>query len=159
LSAAAPAGRWWGVDPGKGAGAAVRIADDGRTALEVVEWRDSTTVSLPILPGDVVALEAPYLGKNPASFRALVEWRERFRLGLPPGVVVAEPLAVQWRAKVLRVARVPRKRAKELAIAAAKANAIGLPAEPTPDAAEAWCLARWAVYWDRAGRPTLGGGR
>jgi hypothetical protein len=146
-------GRWWGVDGAK-TGAAVRMDADGLTALELIEWRDRDLAPpLDIRPGDVVALEQAYLGKSALTFRRLVEWRARFKSTLPVGVVLVEPLAVTWRAKVLRVARIPRGKAKALAVAAATANARGLPAEPTEDAAEGWCLARWAWAWDRAGRP------
>jgi hypothetical protein len=143
--------RLWGID-GALTGAAVRLADDGVTALEWHEWRRSPVVRLPIEEGDIIALEQAYLGKSVRSFRSLVEWRERFKAGLPP-VVLAEPNASHWRAKVLRVAGLARKPAKERAIAAATLHAKGLPAEVGPDLAEAWCLARWCWGWNRVGRP------
>jgi hypothetical protein len=143
--------RYWGVD-GANTGAAVLLAEDGVTALEWTEWKKCPRVVLPVLEGDILALEAPYLGKSARSFRVLCEWRERFKATLPPGVVLAEPNASHWRAKVLRVAGLARVPAKERAIRAATLHS-NLPQPIGADLAEAWCLARWVWGWDRAARP------
>ena len=149
--------RFWGVDSGQ-TGAAVRVDRDGLTALEVIDWkRRRDPPRLPIEPGDVVAVEAAYVGKSPRSAMALQLWRGKLIGTLPPGIHLLEPLATTWRAKVFRRGRMRREAAKETAMLLAQRHAIGLPPEYPDHVAEAWLIARYACFWalshlDPAGR-------
>lgn len=150
-------GRFWGIDGGQ-TGAAVRLADDGLTALEVHEWRRrKLPPRLPIEPGDVVALEAAYVGENPDSALKLQLWRGILIGGLPEGVHLLQPLATAWRAKVLRRSRMRRELAKDTAMSVAREHARGLPAEYEDHTAEAWLIARYAWGWARTHLSGRGG--
>ncbi len=144
--------RFIGIDGGR-AGAYVEVGPDGLTALDLIEWRGAATPPvLPVRAGDVVALEAAYVGKNPQSAMKLQLWRGQLMATFPAGVQLLEPLATAWRAKVLRRAGMRREVAKAVAIEAAKRNAIGLPDDFPDHVAEAWCLARYAWGWATAPR-------
>jgi hypothetical protein len=139
--------RCWGIDGGRD-GAALRIAEDGLTCLELVTWaRAADPPALPIRAGDVVALEAAYVGKNPQSAMKLQLWRGKLIASFPAGIVLEEPLATSWRAKVFRGVRMRREVAKAAALELAHKHAIGLPDEYPDHVAEAWCMARWTLYW------------
>lgn len=145
--------RFWGIDGGQ-TGAAVRLADDGVTALEHIPWkRRKDPPRLPIEPGDVVALEAAYVGENEHAALALQLWRGILIGRLPEGVHLLQPLATSWRAKVLRRPRMRRELAKETAMEAAKLHARGLPDEYEDHTAEAWLIARFAWGWARTHLP------
>lgn len=149
LSAAAvlPSGRFVGIDPGRD-GACCVVGADGLTVLELLEWRRAAEPPpMPVLPGDVVALEAAFVGKNPQSALTLQLWRGRVLAALPAGIVLLEPLATTWRGKVLRRPRMGREQAKEAAMQAAGRYAIGLPASYPDHVAEAWCMARFSWGW------------
>jgi hypothetical protein len=152
--------RYAGVDPGKTAGACVVIGDDGARVLAVQYWEGAETPPvLSCLDGvGVAALELPYHGEDPHAALVLAHWCGWMHRDLhAAGIEVAQPLAVSWRAKVLRIGRVTRAVAKAKAIDAAQKHAIGMPPEfrESPDVSEAWCLARWCWGWVRAGRPAL----
>lgn len=142
--------RYVGIDPGR-AGAAVVVGDDGLTILAVQRWAGALTPpSLTVvLPGDVVALEAQYLGANPRSMATLVEWCGRLLAGLPLDVVVTRPLATTWRGKVLRKPRMSRLVAKRMAVTAAAPYLAAF--DPSvrwrEDDAEAFLMARYARFW------------
>lgn len=144
--------RIWGIDGGQ-TGSAVRIAEDGLTALDCIEWkRRRDPPMLPIEPGDVVALEAAYVGENERSALTLQLWRGKLIGTMPEcgrGVHLLEPLATTWRAKVLKRARMRRDQAKETAMSVAKQHALGLPEEYEDHTAEAWLIARFAWGWAR----------
>lgn len=148
--------RIWGIDGGQ-TGSAVRIDFDGLTALEVVEWRRRRDPPLlPIEPGDVVALEAAYVGESEHSALSLQLWRGKLIGTLPGmgrGVHLLEPLATTWRAKVLRRPRLRREEAKKLALDMARLHARGLPETYEDHTAEAWLIARYAWGWARTHLP------
>lgn len=160
--------RYVGVDPGL-TGAAVCIADDGRTVLHVTKWSTKRARAVPgrapplptlpglpwLLPTDVVALEAQYVGRSKRGSVALAIWTEHLMRSLPADIVLVRPLATTWRAKVLGKSRLERDVAKRLAIAAAAAPLarFGLDQDAKGDVSEAFCLARFCWGWDKAGRP------
>ncbi len=149
LAAPRPPG-FAGVDPGA-TGALVVLADDGLTVLDLLEWRRaSVPPALPLVPGDVLALEAAYLGRSARAALTLQLWRGRLLAAVPEGVEVTQPLAVHWRAKVLRRSNLRRAEAKAAAVRVASPY---LPEGASVDACEAFCIARWCWGWVRAGRP------
>lgn len=77
-----------GID-GSLSGSAVVLADDGRTVLSVVEWRDDPAPALPVVPGDIVALEGIHSrpGRSLDSFASLAGWRALAVSRMPPAVV------------------------------------------------------------------------
>lgn len=140
--------KYFGIDPGQ-TGAAVAVAGDGLTVVAVRAWRRHPIppgLADLVEPGDVVAVEAQYVGPGAHASLALAEWTGRLLEQLPAGCAILRPLATTWRARVLRRGRVSRSEAKGLAIAACRAHAIGLAPElaSKPDVAEAWCMARYA---------------
>jgi hypothetical protein len=139
-----------GIDPGR-EGAAVVLAHDGVTVLELVQWaRAREPVPVPVIAGDVVAVEAAYVGRNVRSAMSLQFWRGRLIDRLPDGITLLEPLATTWRGKVLRRPRIGRDAAKALAMEAARKYAIGLPDEYPDHVAESWLIARFAWGWAAA---------
>lgn len=140
--------RYVGIDPGS-TGACVVVADDGRTVLDQQRWwGHKVPPRLTIIePGDIVALEAQHVGRGNRSSLTLAEWAGSLIATLPEGITLLRPLATTWRARVLRQGRLQREPAKRLAIAAATPH---LPGPVTHDAAEAWCLARYAWGWHMA---------
>lgn len=142
-----------GIDPGR-TGAAVAVGDDGLTVVWARSWRalDVPPDDLPIRSGDVVAVEAQYVGLGAHSSLRLAEWTGGMLAGLPRDVGVMRPLATTWRAKVLRQGRLTREAAKEAALVLCHRHAIGMPAELAwlVDVAEAWCMARYAWGWSEA---------
>ena len=108
--------RFVGIDPGR-EGACVVIGDDGVTVIDMVQWaRAAEPVPVPVLSGDVVAVEAAYVGKNVRSAMSLQFWRGRLIDRLPTGITLLEPTATIWRAKVLRRPRMTRVVAKAVAM-------------------------------------------
>jgi len=150
-----------GIDPGM-TGAAV-VVDHECSVIDVQTWRRSPTP--PILeivrPGDVVAVEQPYVQLSPASALKLSEWIGRLLATLPIDVIMLRPLASTWRAKVLRAGRIKRDPAKKLAVHAAmpylrefadkeECPPPWLPthtAQVSHDLAEAFLIARFAWGW------------
>lgn len=147
--------RFVGVDPGK-SGAAVEITTDGATVIRVVRWARAETPpdTLAALlrdlgPGDVVAVEQCYVGPGARASLTLAEWTGRLLAEIPADVEVLRPLAAQWRAKVLRSARLGRTDAKAAADRAAR---LGTGTDVlTGHSSEAWCLARYAWGWSMRG--------
>lgn len=136
-----------GVDPGR-TGAAVELADDGRTALRVWTWQDQDVPPRLDLPVVLTAVEAQHVGRGRASSLALATWTGRL-LEQVRGELL-RPHPATWRAAVLGVGRLRRADAKSAARRACEIYALG-EGLPTDDACEAWCLARYA--WGVSRRP------
>lgn len=151
--------RYGGLDPGR-TGALVVVGDDGATVLEAQQWRDQDVPPLFTVLGGVacVALELPYHGEDPHAALVLAHWCGwAHRELVVAGVRVVQPLAVSWRARVLKGPRLRRKPAKAMAIAAAAPYlaAVGI-VDTVGDPSEAWCLARYACFWAKSHAVTDG---
>lgn len=142
---------FWGVDPGI-SGAAILLDHDGLTALWHVRCRGPVPPALPLVPGDVVAIEAQHARAGRPGSLALSEWCGRLLAALPPDVVVLRPHPATWR-RVIGASGLRRAQAKARAVRAAREHGRGLPERLSADHAEAWAIARWAWAWDGAGRP------
>ena len=148
--------RFVGIDPGQ-SGAIVVVGDDGMQVTEHLWWKNAWIPPIAaaqiVQRGDVVSIERPYVGRDPKAAITLCEWIGWLRSLLPSErtITLIRPFASEWRAKVLRRARLGRALAKQLAVAACIRHS-GLPhAEATRhDIAEAWLMARYAWGWQRA---------
>lgn len=137
--------RFVGIDPGK-TGALVVVGEDGVSVVDVQSWsRASVPPVLRVEAGDIVTLEGLYVGKSRRGSMSLAEWTGMVRAQLTDCTVL-RPSASEWRGKVLRVAGLPRARAKALAVSAAAKHA---PMLATEDECEAWLMARYAWGWWR----------
>jgi hypothetical protein len=142
-----------GIDPGQ-TGAMVAVGPDGVTVVALQTWsRCRTPPALDLLPTDVVAVEAQYIGHGAHASIVLVEWTGRLLAAVPAACRVTRPLAGAWRAKVFRRTAMRRDAAKRMAVETANRHAVGLGADPSHDLAEAWCLARYCWGWAMAGFP------
>ncbi|MEO0603266.1 MAG: hypothetical protein AAF211_17640 [Myxococcota bacterium] len=146
--------RFVGIDPGL-TGALVAIDGDGATAVDVRTWKNAPAppagIAHLVARGDVVAIERPYVGKSPHAALALAEWIGWLRCLMPRRITLIRPFASEWRAKVLRRARIRRALAKRMAVALCLRHS-GLRHEVASrhDVAEAWLMARYAWGWRRA---------
>lgn len=159
-----------GIDPGQN-GAAVLVAEDGKTVLGIQLWspprkpRFATTDELVawkrlcqrvpriVLNLDAcaqIALEAQHVGDGNQSSLTLARWAERLAVSLPSTIPLVRPLATSWRAKVFPRGggRLQRDPAKRMAVAAATPflQAFDPDVRVTEDLAEAWCMARYAAF-------------
>lgn len=142
--------RWVGIDPGQ-TGALCVVGDDGLTVLARASW---SRVSVPpdltsyMIGAKLVVIEGVYVSRlNRRSGIVLAQWVGQLLAQVPADVPIEQPQPSKWRAAVLggRFANCTRERAKEAAIAAATANAIG-DWGGSDHHAEAWCMARYARF-------------
>lgn len=140
--------RYVGIDPGQ-QGALVVVGDDGLTVVDRLGWAGCVVApALPVLPGDVVALELPHAQFVRAGL-VLAEWCGGALVQLRECRVV-RPSPAAWRGKVLRRPQLLRAAAKR----AAREAATPYLGPATDDECEAWCMARYAFGW-----ATFGPGR
>lgn len=119
------------------------LLDWGVLNLKKLAWREIQTLAREHTSQQVVAVELPWLGKDPHAMGVLARICGRFEQAFEPGGADVRVIqASQWQSKMLGNVRMGRDALKRLAIMWCHAN---LGAKLPEDAADAAVMAVYAL--------------